>query len=624
MLEFARAQWLWLFALSVVLYAAYLLARRYARARVTYGQVWQAVARRVRPPGWKRLLRAALTLALAGLILGGVVLYVAGLGRPPAERPAPLLVAIAVDATPSMAARHGATTRRALANARALEILAALGPDDRAVIYQFESGRPVGTPWLRAGDRPQLHEDIDFAAPDLSALAAAVAAWQVPPGLPDRPAPQTVLWWLGDDAPGLARRDPPARLAAAGGDWFALGGLPVLVETFGAAAENDGITAVGVVPTAAGPRLEAATRRGGPVLLQPPPSRAGAAARAQGPALEFDLPRDHGSGSGVLALAKGDALALDDRVEFRLRNDALASLALWHPAEDGRDNPFLSEALGVLLPGAETRRDDADLVVMDRVAPRVPDCRAALCFGAIPAAWGRVGAPVSVKPGFQRAQTPADFELPDLSLLSAQQAWPLEDSPLRPLLSDPLGRVLIADGEIGGTRVLYCGFVPHLSTLLDQRGDLGGLLLLVRWLAAVQAPRDWGIPPFLGMTQTIELSLPPGRLTVRRESGPPARVPPVWELAVGPDGRAGLGPFAAPGLWQIARDGGEVLGHVCVLWADESEQALPFVAHARADFGALNPARVLDWRDLLPGLLLYLVLGLVLLEWLLWLGGVTE
>lgn len=222
MLEFARQQWLWMFALVGVFYVAWWLARRYRKQRVTYGHIWERVAKRVLPPGWKRVLRTVLTLLISGLMLGSVALYAAGLQRPAAELPPPAMVVIVLDNSPAMRALHDGQTRAALAATRAQAIVDALGDDDRALAAWFQQGRPLLGKWLKRGDVIGPAPATDFAAADLPSLAAAVRELRPPPHLPALPAPRRLVFWLGCEAPT---------------------GLDAITETFGAAAGNNGIAA---------------------------------------------------------------------------------------------------------------------------------------------------------------------------------------------------------------------------------------------------------------------------------------------------------------------------------------------------------------------------------------------
>ncbi|MBK9975181.1 MAG: hypothetical protein IPP14_10455 [Planctomycetes bacterium] len=631
MLEFARQSWLWLLALTLLFYVAYLLARRFRATRVTYGHAWQVAARKLRPPGWKRLLRTALTLLLSSLLLTSTAFYAAGLQRPAAEQPAPLLIALVLDTTPSMQSRQGGSSRAQLGLARANQILAAMAPSDRAVLYHFQQGQPVGGPWLNYQSRANEQPAVDFAQPDSAALAQAVAAWQDPPELPQEPAPQRMIWWLGDGpCPGTGESHAVPLRKGLGGDWRWLAGLPVLCESFGAAANNDALTGLDLelAPTDS-PNLiqaRARTRSGSPARLM-----------AGDNSKNWPLQADHGvwsvlrsDGARYLhaSTSQPDSLPQDDSVLYvPVPAPALQCVHLSFPAAEGQANPFLEGTLKILLPQRQWTADPAaaDLEVMDRVATTT-SARFAICFGALPEAWGKTGPAVAVHAGMQRGNAATDpgFELPDLALLTARDAIPLLDSPLQPLLRDPTGAVLMAQGTIGATRVLYCGLIPHQSNVLE---DPSGPLLLLRWLQMVQSPPGLGLPLVLNPGEKADLRLAPGQVLVATLAqsawGRPAG-PTRFEIHAGANGRAKLGPLPIAGLWQIQDQDGTELGQVQALWADEAEQSLPFTPLPQVKLSGLQPGQEPDWRDLLPGALLWLALGLVALEWLLWLLGVTE
>lgn len=631
MLEFARQSWLWLLALTLLFYVAFILARRFRAVRVTYGHAWQVAARKLRPPGWKRLLRTALTLLLSTLLLASTAFYAAGLQRPRSEQPAPLLIALVLDTTPSMQSRQGAASRAELALARANAILAAMAPDDRAVFYRFEQGRPVGGPWLTRRQRVDHMPAVDFSQPDVAALVQAVAAWETPPDVPVQPMAHRMIWWLGDGpCPGaIPSQDPPPR-AGLGGEWRLLSGFAVLSESFGAAAANDALTGLDLkFASADSPDLlyaQARTRSGRPArLMLGDNQRNWSLEPQQG---QWRLPRASGARFLHVSTGEADGLAQDDSLLYvPLPAPSLQSAHLSFPAAEGEPNPYLLGTLRILLPGRQWLGADAgaDLEVMDRVAVTT-DARFAICFGAIPANWGRTGPPVAVHAGMQRGATVHDagFELPDLALLTAREAIPLLDSPLQPLFQDPTGAVLIAHGTVGATRVLYCGLVPHQSNVLE---DPSGPLLLLRWLQTVQEPPATGIPLVLNPGQTASLRLAPGQTAfatlVETRWGTTAG-PTRFEIRAGTDGRATLGPLGVPGLWQLQDQAGTSIGQVHSLWADELEQGVPFSTLKQADLASLQPGQTPDWRDYLPGALLWLALALVALEWLLWLAGVTE
>lgn len=618
MLEFARERWLWLFLLVGVFYVAWWFARRYRKQRVTYGLIWQRVARRVVPPGWKRVLRTVLTLLVSGVMLGAIVLKAAGLQRPAAEQPAPLLVFILLDNSPGMRAREGEQTRQQLAAQRAQQIVDAMGEHDRAMLLWKKDGRLLMGPWLKTGDVVGDPQPVDWLAPDPQLALLDVPP---PPDLPAEPQPRRVSIRLGADD-----RLPAADFA----------------ESFGTAQANDAIVSGVYLPPTPGDGTAGAilfeTRKGGAVT-----------ARELSTGTELEALPDLESRPHVrrvvlpiqpeplrvrIALAAPDALPEDDAITVTLDPPRLASVALCYPAADGEPNPILLDALRGLLPGREVTpvalpggAVQTDLLVCDRVLPSDYDARFLLCFGVLPEADGVVDAPAAAEPNMQlRVQPPADagFEVPELTLLSAREALPLRTGhrllPLAALLD---GRTLIGVRH-GANELLYCGFVPHQSTLLQESP---GLLLLMRWLNAVQAGPRQKLPLFVNAGQEAEFELEqPGTLKVRlADDAPwlPSYGPREYEITSGPDGRGKMGPFVIPGEYVISQDGREI-GRLNA-FADFTWPELSPPDTSRLDLDRLFvPQAQPDWRDALPGLLLWIALGLMVLEWLLWLLGITE
>lgn len=618
MLEFARERWLWLFLLVGVFYVAWWFARRYRKQRVTYGLIWQRVARRVLPPGWKRVLRTALTLLVSGVMLGAVVLKAAGLQRPAAEQPAPLLVFILLDNSPGMRAREGEQTRQQLAAQRAQQVVDAMGEHDRAMLIWKKDGRLLLGPWLKTGDLVGNPQPVDWADPGQQLALPAVPA---PPDLPAEPQPRRVSIHLGADD-----RLPAADFA----------------ESFGTAQTNDAIVSGAYIPPTPGDgtagAIQFATRKGGALT-----------ARELSTGTELEVLPDLESRPHVqrvvlpiqpeplrvrIALAAPDALPEDDAITVTLDPPRLASVALCYPAADGEPNPILLDALRGLLPGREVTpvalpggAVQTDLLVCDRILPSDYDAHFLLCFGVLPEADGVVEAPAAAEPNMQlRVQPPADagFEVPELTLLSAREALPLrEGHRLLPLAALLDGRTLIGVRH-GANELLYCGFVPHQSTLLQEPP---GLLLLMRWLNAVQAGPRQKLPLFVNAGQEAEFELEqPGTLKVHlADDAPwlPSYGPREYEISSGPDGRGKMGPFVIPGEYVISQDGREV-GRLNA-FADFTWPEVMPIDTGRVDLAKLfAPQAQPDWRDALPGLLLWLALGLMVLEWLLWLLGITE
>lgn len=635
MFEFARTSWLWLFALTLLFFVAFILARRFRAARVTYGHVWHAVARKLRPPAWKRLLRTLLTLFLSATLLSSAVLYAAGLQKPQAEKPAPLLIAITLDCTPSMRAKSEGA-RVELAWRRALQVIDALGEDDRAIVFRFEQGLPLGSRWLKRRDRPDGPPATDFVEPDLAALSRSVSALQTPQDVPTEPAALRFVWWLGDIAPAVTTTPAPPRLAGLNATWREPHGVPMLVETFGARANNDAVTAWRWTPTPQGPGrgvIEAQSRSGRALALTG--TDEASVQKHYNDGTRFELAADDESVAFDLRVTQPDALTQDDSIQFELPSSPLARAHVAWPAADGEVNPNLRDTLKLFLPGIAVTAAAGpnlpartSLAVFDRVVPAKVNARFAICFGAIPPAWGRIEPSIRVAAGMQHAESSVGlgFELPDLSLLSARAAVPVVSTALRPLLKGPAGEVLIAEGIIDGTRTLYCGFIPHESTLLEDSGS-GGPLLLMRWLQAIRTPPGTAPPPVITSGESAGLHL--GRAAHLRVSLESSRWEPCvgdreFALVSGPDGRAKLGPLPIPGGWQVTDEASGGAFRVVSLWRDEAEQSLPFEALPVADAAGLHPAIEPDWRDNLPGALLWLALALLVLEWALWLVGVTE
>ncbi|MCA8912287.1 MAG: hypothetical protein KDB82_11330 [Planctomycetes bacterium] len=612
MLEFAREQWLWLFALVGVFYVAWWFARRYRKQRVTYGQIWERVAKKVLPPGWKRIVRTALTLFISGVLLSSVVLYAAGLQRPKGEQPAPLVVFLLVDNGPGMRAVQDNKTLAALAQERAQQIVNKLDEHDRAALVWKQNGRAVVGAWLKHGDQLGDAPATDWAPGTAQANLAGIP---LPPDIPANPPPQRLAIMLSE-------RDFKPDV-----------GVPVRTERFGPRAPNDGFWSARYLPPAEGDgtagTVEFKTLRNGKVEARE---------LTTGKALEVSdgrvvLPIQAEPLEVRLSLTNPDVLMQDNTLMLRLHPRRLATVTLCHPADED-PNPFLVRTLEMLLPGrtVETRAVapgepvKADLLVCDRVLPEVSDARFLLCFGVLPPAFGATGAPVDARPNLQlRVEPPKDlgFEVPELTLINGRDAIPLEPghklAPLAKLLS---GETLVGVRR-GQPELLYSGFLPHRSTLLQ---DSSGLLLLLRWLSAIQADERVLFPPFVDADAETEFQLDQqGELQIEVARGNhwlPSFGPKSYRLTTGADGRGRLGPFAIPGEHAVLRSGSEVARFTALR---KLPGTIGIDNQSRVDLDELFSHQVEpDWRDYLPGALLWIALGTLLLEWLLWLLGITE
>lgn len=625
MLEFAHANYLWLLLLLLAFYVGWLLARRYRKRRVTHAALWQRVAARVLPPAWKRLLRTILTLLVGTVMLTCVALHAAGLQRSPDEQPAPLILIIVQDNSVSMRAGHEAATRATLANARARELLAVLQKEDRAVLAHFKYGQPLIGAWLERGADPgKWPPSTDFAKQDLRALRAAVEAMPPPPGLPARPAPRKLLVWLGDGDPALP----------------AMAGVQVIKESFGAPARNDAVIHARYTPPGRGEShggiVEAALLSG-----REPRVAIGDASLV---GTRVELPPMPEGGLVFIKVPETDALDDDDTIYFGVPPSGLRTIALCHPAADGEANPILQKLLELLLPGRKftthalpgAAEVGADLVVADRVLPPKFHAKALLLFG-VARPGDATGDPVSAEPNLRAPVEPVDvgFEVPDLSLVHAREAVPLVITTLKPLVRNVDGQVLVAaQGESIPT--LYCGFIPHQSTLLE---DAAGRLLLLRFADMVSAPEQARVPPlapagkplliraqrnvkdFFTITPTMRN---PGSTSKSPWNWYSAYRGPQSRLVHGPDGSVEWPAPDEPGQWLLTHGFvGEDM--ITLVWSDPAEQMLPYAPSQGDAMAAIQPpARESNWRDWLPALLLWIALGLLVLEWCLWLAGVLE
>lgn len=650
MLEFAREQYLWLFALVALFFVVFFFARRWKKARVTYGFIWERVAKRTRPPTWKRLLRLILTLLISAAMLSSAALYAAGLGPAKEEQPAPLLIFIAIDNSPSMRARvklAEENTRIDAALARAMNWAVAPGQGEhgRTMEIQFSRGKPIGGRWEnwrgRANQRGTSGEmsPTDFARPDMASLAEFLSSVGVPPDVPALPKPQPLLVWIGDEPPALPKAAPPARLAqlAPADRWHTFAGMPAIFETFGSRIENEAVVEANYKPAPAGSdfagTLEGKLRTGGAAYVE-----ITSGSRDEGIALfklgtPYNVPLT-GKRRLVLAGKQGwegnkDAFAWDDLVEVPQQSPALTTIAIVRPKGD-EANTELRQGIELLIPGRQVSEVQAgeafkaDIVVLDRVSVET-DCKLLLCFGALPPSLGDVQPAREAKAGLFDALEKPDwlgFEIPNLQLLAGREAFPLKPGhKLTPLATHVEAGVLIAASR-GERDVLYIGYSPTQSNFLFTPE---GPTLLQRWLNAAMGRERMIVPPFCRMDQSVEIKLDsPAALRVKLIKG--------WENVIGateyevtpsPDSRARLGPFEQPGEYSVTQNGRE-LGRMSVYWVNEAEQALPFTPLPPLDLTKLAPARENSWVDWFPEVLLWIALFGLLLEYLFWLAGITD
>jgi hypothetical protein len=336
-----------------------------------------------------------------------------------------------------------------------------------------------------------------------------------------------------------------------------------------------------------------------------------------------------------IAVTRPDALPEDDAVTAYLDPPRLATVALCYPADDGKPNELLQDTLSTLLPGREIVTQPvpadgpvkADLLVCDRALPAEYNARFMLCFGVLPADDGATDGSAPAEPNMQQRVEPPSglgFEVPDLTLLEAREAVPLAvGHSLTPLAKLMDGRTLIGLKR-GSPELLYIGFIPHKSTLL-LRDDWSGVLLMSRWLNMVQGGKRERLPLF-AQSAPVDFQLDrPGTLQVQLAGDNqwlPSYGPRNYSVTTGADGRGKLGPFVIPGEYVVSRDGREV-GRLTAFTGQRFD--LGVAPGSKVDLAKLfAPHAEPDWRDQLPGALLWVALALMVLEWLLWLVGVTE
>ena len=641
MLELTQSQWLWLLALVAVFFAVYLFARRYRRVKVTYGAIWQRVSRRARPPAWRRLLRVLLTVVLSLAMLGSLVLYAAGLtASADSETPAKL-VAVIIDNSPSMLAKAGERTRRELAQARAQEILDRLDQRDRAVLIHFDRGRPIAGRWLSRRDKAGPPPATDLPDPDLGQLAALIRGLSLPPTA-SVPEPETIriCWWLGDTLPPLEAAAERPKWAG-DGTVLSLESVPVVVETFGSVSANVGLVELDFTPPAPGDgirgRIRAVALSGGPFEV-----RGGQNFGVVEEGGEFAVPHGWNTDSvTVHAVRNGvDPLPCDDEARIELPGRALRNVTICHPPGSG-DWRIVESFLRAFMPGSEIEArelaegapvdGEVDLLVLVNVSAGRTDAPRVLGFCGLPGGYSAPGTATAAGAGLLEAG-PAPrglgFEPPDLSGLHSNAARPLpEGHGLIPVLQHIEAGTLAGITGREGRDMLYLGLPPGESNLFEHSS---GLLLISRWLESGRGRAVALIPPVIPLGRSVEVRFPvPKELAVRRvASGGVGWGKLIGEssyhVATGPDGSVQLGPFELPGRHEVLDGDGNRLGEFFSFWSDADEQAVNFDATTRVNLGALFRPRERRWQDLLPGLLLWIALGALVLEWLTWLLGWTD
>lgn len=179
-MTFENPETLAFFAAAAVALGVTALARRYSKARATYGFIWERLAARRRAPRWISIARKVLALLLTAAITSGLILAAAGPSLdPPSRNPVANEYLIILDTSPSTVRRQpsGLRTLTAIIN-RAVDRVSALKPNDRAWIACLQHGAPTLRGPYQAGEGPRAATDLagiesDFVPSSTAELAKA-------------------------------------------------------------------------------------------------------------------------------------------------------------------------------------------------------------------------------------------------------------------------------------------------------------------------------------------------------------------------------------------------------------------------------------------------------------------
>lgn len=593
--------------LLVPLVAWYLLKSRRTRRVVPSTLVWQAVPRAMTAATpWQRFQPdATFWLTALALVVGSIAL-----ARPYAVVDATLgdHTIVVVDASGSMSAREGDTTRLELARRHVADFVDGLG--DGQEVSLVEAGSPARILVAGATTTDEVESALarlraqDGRADLADALVLATALQR---------ADQTTVTHVVTDG-----EVPPDLVADR-----ALSTQPI-----GSPRDNLAVTRLQVVPRGSGTsEVFVALRNFAPhpvqarlsVTVDDTEVAAEVLDLAPRDAMDRTLTVRGGAGDVVRAGVVPtddtvDGLALDDAAWGLLRSPERVRVTAVTPG-----NVFLTAALeaveGVELTEVEVVPDDLvniDLLVMDRVD--VPADIAVPTLLVAPTSWP-AGIEVATAVELPTLTTQADHELlalVDLSDVAVATARPLSGDDLTPLAGGPDG-VLVAAGRVRGTPTVAMGFALTDSNLPLTAAWPTLVSNAVAWLAGAPAtvaavagtPVRVDVPAGL---DSVRVSPPDGGEVDVSAVAPVLVVDRVglWRLAPGdpaPDAPAGV-------VEQVGDLGALVVN------ADSAEGDLaqpppePVVATATAGGPELAPG-----RQPLAGWIVPVVLALLLVEW---------
>jgi len=540
---------------AAILTGLYLLKPRRRRVIVAFAPLWLPGAGERRSERWARKLRRWLSLALAALVFG-LLLLAAADPRPTAADRAGRAVVVLIDRSASMAATDEPGSRLGAARAQARALVAGLGAHDRALVASFAADVTAETGFET--DASRLARAIDAVAPteepgDLGrALGFAASV------LRGQPHPTLVLVSDGrfsDDARARVRWDdatPDAVPSLAGIDvrWsrvgrrarnvallaFAARRLPADPTSVEAAVTlrnfGDAAAAVTLEITAAGTPVDRARVR-----------------LAPGETWRHVLPDVAAPGARLVArLLEGDDLAADDRAYAAVPGLERLRVLRVGPPNLYLDGALLSLGETIAVHGARAETAEAtrarwsayDVVILDGVAP-APAPTAGHFFYLAPRGSGSpfpdrgvVRDPVvsDVRRGHPLLR---QLDLADVNIARADR---LTLAPGDVAVASSFGAPLVVARERPGLRVAALAFDVRRSDLPMRAAFPLLVANALAWLAGTDAREV--VPAVVGRVARVPAPRGATRVEIRDPAGGRASWPVEGDVALVPIRRAGF------------------------------------------------------------------------------------
>ena len=540
---------------AAILTGLYLLQPRRRRVIVAFAPLWLPGAGERRSERWARKLRRWLSLALAALVFG-LLLLAAADPRPMTADRAGRAVVILIDRSASMAATDEPGSRLGAARAQARALVAGLGAHDRALVASFAADVTAETGF--EADASRLARAIDAVAPteepgDLSrALGFAASV------LRGQPHPTLVLVSDGrfsDDARAGVRWDdarPDAVSSLAGIDvrWsrvgrrarnvallaFAARRLPADPTSVEAAVTlrnfGDAAATVTLEITAAGTPVDRARVR-----------------LAPGETWRHVLPDVAAPGARLVArVLEGDDLAVDDRAYAAVPGLERLRVLRVGPPNLYLDGALLSLGETIAVHGARAETAEAtrarwssyDVVILDGVAPAPPPTAGHFLYLA-------PRGPGSPFPGRGVVRDPVVSDVRrghpllrqlDLADVNIAEADRLTLAPGDVAVASSFGAPLIVARERPGLRVAALAFDVRRSDLPMRAAFPLLVANALAWLAGTDAREI--VPAVVGRAARVPAPRGATRVEIRDPTGGRASWPVVGDAALVPIRRAGF------------------------------------------------------------------------------------